>query len=414
MKFVDKRKYDIVVAGGGVAGIAAAVEAARDGKKVVIIDKSTQLGGLATIGLVNLFVPMCNGRGVQVIRGICDEMLQLAKKYGYGDFPSDWENGEPGHNNTLQRLSLRFSAPIYSLALCEYVRQHGIDVMFDTVVTDINATGGHIDSIIVFNKSGHMLYEADMFVDTTGDADILNMLGVPTVTQGNYHTYYAFGTTVENCKTVAETNNMAKLNTSRFGGRANLHGDNHPEGMPLWDGTNADSVTDYLITNQLELLDNIRDEDRRARDITLLPIMPQFRTTRHIDGNYTMTMEDAYKHHEYSVGTICDFANKDFLFEVPYGTLVCDGFDNVITAGRSAAAEGYMWDILRVIPPAIQTGQAAGAAVCQAIDKGVAITDIDIKALQAKLEAEDIMVHFDDALLPEDLNAVDETELEHI
>ncbi|MBR4311371.1 MAG: efflux RND transporter periplasmic adaptor subunit, partial [Akkermansia sp.] len=117
------------------------------------------------------------------------------KKYGYGDFPSDWENGEPGHNNTLQRLSLRFSAPIYSLALCEYVRQHGIDVMFDTVVTDINATGGHIDSIIVFNKSGHMLYEADMFVDTTGDADILNMLGVPTVTQGNYHTYYAFGTT---------------------------------------------------------------------------------------------------------------------------------------------------------------------------------------------------------------------------
>lgn len=414
MKYVDKRKYDVVVAGGGVAGIAAAVEAARCGKKVVIIDKSTQLGGLATIGLVNLFVPMCNGRGVQVIRGIGDEMLRLAMKYGFGELPSDWRNGEPGQNKTTQRLSLRFSAPIYSLALCEYLKENGVEIMFDTIITDVNITGGHIDSVVAFNKSGHLLYEADMFVDTTGDADILHMAGVPTVTQGNYHTYYAFGTTVENCKNVAESGDMAKLNTSRFGGKANLYGDNHPEGMKLWDGTDGDSVTDYFITNQLELLDNIRGEERKSRDLTLLPIMPQFRTTRHIDGNYTMTMKDAYKHHEDSVGTISDFANKDFLFEVPYGTMVCDGFDNVITAGRSAAAEGYMWDILRVIPPAIQTGQAAGAAVCQAIDTGKAITEIDIKKLQDKLESEDIMIHFDDSLVPEDTSKVDATEIDHI
>ena len=408
MKYVDKRKYDVVVAGGGVAGIAAAVEAARCGKKVVIIDKSTQLGGLATIGLVNLFVPMCNGRGVQIIKGIADEMLKLSMKYGFGDVPSDWRDGEPGQNNTLQRLSVRFSAPIYSLALCEYVREHGIEIMFDTIITDVNAAGGHIDSVVAYNKSGHILYEADMFVDVTGDADVLNMAGVPTVTQGNYHTYYAFGTTVENCKKVAESEDMAKLNTSRFGGNANLYGANHPEGMKLWDGTDGDSVTDYFITNQLELLDNIRDEDRRSRDITLLPIMPQFRTTRHIAGNYTFTMEDAYKHHEDSVGAICDFTNRDFLFEVPYGTLVCDGFDNVITAGRSAAAEGYAWDVLRVIPPAILTGQAAGAAVCQAIDTKKSITEIDIKMLQEKLAGEDIIIHFDDALVPEDVSKTEE------
>lgn len=414
MKYVDKRKYDVVVAGGGVAGVAAAVEAARCGKKVVIIDKSTQLGGLATIGLVNLFVPMCNGRGVQVIKGIADEMFKLSMKYGFGDVPSDWKNGEPGQNNTLQRLSVRFSAPIYSLALCEYVREHGIDVMFDTIITDVNVSGGHIDSVVAYNKSGHILYEADMFVDVTGDADILHMAGVPTVTQGNFHTYYAFGTTIENCKKVAEAEDMAKLNTSRFGGKANLYGAGHPEGMKLWDGTDGDSVTDYFITNQLELLDNIKDEDRRSRDITLLPIMPQFRTTRHIDGNYTFTMEDAYKHHEDSVGVICDFTNRDFLFEVPYGTLVCDGFDNVITAGRSAAGEGYAWDILRVIPPAIQTGQAAGAAVCQAIDTKKSITEIDIKMLQDKLASEDIIIHFDDALVPQDISKAEEAEIDHI
>ena len=171
MKITDKRKYDIVVAGGGVAGVAAAVEAARAGKKVVLIDKSTQLGGLATIGLVNLFVPLCNGRGVQVIKGIADEMLRLSLKYGFGDVPADWQNGEPGQNNTLQRLTARFSAPIYSLALCEYVREHGIEVMFDTIITDVQMTGGHIDAIVAYNMSGHILYEADMFIDVTGDAD---------------------------------------------------------------------------------------------------------------------------------------------------------------------------------------------------------------------------------------------------
>ena len=69
MEFAKKCKYDVFVAGGGVAGVAAALQAARCNKKAVVIEKSTQLGGLATIGLINLFVPMCNGRGVQIIKG---------------------------------------------------------------------------------------------------------------------------------------------------------------------------------------------------------------------------------------------------------------------------------------------------------------------------------------------------------
>ena len=80
------------------------------------------------------------------------------------------------------------------------------------------------------------------------------------------------------------------------------------------------------------------------------------------------------------------------------------GFDNVITVGRCvAAAEGHAWTVVRVIPPAILTGQAAGAATARAIDEGCAITDIDIKALQRKLEEENVIIHFDDALVPEDI-----------
>ena len=72
--------YDVIVAGGGVAGVAAAVSASRMGKRTLLIEKTIGLGGLATNGLVNLFVPMCNGRGVQIIKGMVEEMLRLSVK----------------------------------------------------------------------------------------------------------------------------------------------------------------------------------------------------------------------------------------------------------------------------------------------------------------------------------------------
>ena len=67
-----KKQYDIIVC-GGVSGVAAAVTAANNGHSVLLIEKSNILGGLATLGLINLFVPMCNGRGRQIIFGLCEK-----------------------------------------------------------------------------------------------------------------------------------------------------------------------------------------------------------------------------------------------------------------------------------------------------------------------------------------------------
>ena len=410
----ETKKYDIAVCGGGVAGAAAAIEAARGGKKAVLIEKATQLGGLATIGLINFFVPMCNGRGVQIIKGMADEFLRLSVKYGFDTIPQDWKNGEPGQGKSEQRLISKYSAPIFSLVLCKELTELGVDILFDSVITDVKVSDGHIDAVNVFNKSGNTLIEADVFVDATGDSDVLYMAGVPTVTGTNFHTYIAFGANIESCKKVCETNDIGKLTTNIHGGVANLYGKGHPEGMPFWDGTNGDDVTNYLIKNQIELFDKIKDQDRKSRDITLLPIMPQFRTTRHIDGNYTLDERDAYKHFDDSVCAICDFERRDFLYEVPYGTMVKDGFDNIIAAGRCTSGRGYAWDVLRVIPPAILTGQAAGAAAIQAVDKKCSVLDIDISELQAKLESENVIIHFDDALVPADTDKIETVDIGHI
>ena len=78
-----KKQYDVIVCGGGVAGVAAAVTTANNGHSVLLIEKSNILGGLATMGLINFFVPMCNGRGKQIIFGLCEKWARLSAQYGY-------------------------------------------------------------------------------------------------------------------------------------------------------------------------------------------------------------------------------------------------------------------------------------------------------------------------------------------
>ena len=394
--------YDIIVAGGGLAGAAAALAAARESKKVLLMEKTINLGGLATIGLVNLFVPMCNGRGVQIIKGMADEFMRMSAKYSWNTIPEEWKNGDPGAD-AKTRLVCKYSANIMIWQLTELLHDAGVELLFDTVVTKPVMENGHCKGLIVENKSGRQFYEAKIVIDATGDSDILYRAGVPTVERGNYHTYYGFKATLESCKKACDSKNIRNIYEYAGGGNIDLYGHNQPADIPLYYGTDVKEVTRYVVNNHIEALNKIKDEDKLSRDVVLIPTMPQFRTTRRIDGDYTLTADDAYKHFDDSISAICDFERRDYLYEVSYRTLVKTGFDNLITAGRSASADGYAWDVLRVIPPAIVTGQAAGLAACQAIDTQKPIFGIDVKTLQDKLESQNVMIHFDDSLIPDDL-----------
>lgn len=401
--------YDVIVAGGGVAGVAAALAARRQGKSVLLLEKAVSLGGLATIGLINFFVPMCNGRGVQIIKGMAEEFLRLSIRYGYDTIPEEWQNGDPGEG-AKTRYVTRYSAAIFSLVLTDLLQKEGIDILYDTVVSKPVMRDGHCEGLILENKSGREYYEGKVIVDTTGDADVLYRAGVPTVQGGNYFTMSSFGADLKSCQAAVESGDIGRMYHGYMGGPSSLYGTGHPEGMPRFKGTNVEDVTDFIIKNHQLMLQKIKDMDRKSRDVIMLPAMAQYRTTRMIDGDSVFSMEDAYKHCETSIGAICDFDRKDYLYEIPYGTLVKTGFDNLITAGRCAGAKNdYSWDILRVIPPAIITGQAAGTAAAMAIDSGKPIYGVDVKGLQEKLEAQNVMIHFDDALIPKDQEDAGET-----
>ena len=97
-----------------------------------------------------------------------------------------------------------------------------------------------------------------------------------------------------------------------------------------------------------------------------------------------------------------DFEHRDFLWEVPYRTLVRTGYDNLITAGRTAAGADYAWDVLRVvIPPAIVTGQAAGLAAAQALETGRAIHKTWMcPGCKKNWKSKNVLLHFEDSWLP--------------
>ncbi|MBO7149111.1 MAG: FAD-dependent oxidoreductase [Clostridia bacterium] len=409
-----KKEYDLIIAGGGVAGVAAAVSARRHGvKKVLLVEKTVNIGGLATTGLINFFVPMCNGRGKQIIFGMAEELLRESVKYGFDSLPDEWKDGEP-KEPTSARYITHYSPWIFSFQLAELLKNEGVELLLDTLVNDVVVEHNIVKGLVLESKSGAEFYPAKYIVDATGDSDIFKRAGAPTVEGKNYFTYVASEVNLDSCKDAYESLDIKRAFVNVHGGPANLYGGKHPENRPYYTGVTKEDVTEYVYENSMVLLERYKNGDRNSRELARIPFMPQFRTTRHIKADYSLKMEDVYVHFDDSIGAINDFDHADKLFEVPYRAMINSEYPNLIAAGRCVSGEGFAWDILRVIPPAIITGQAAGAACAIAVSGDLAIDKVDISKLQNMLEKDNVMIHFDDSLVPENRNSDEKVDIGHI
>ncbi len=396
-----KKEYDVIVSGGGVAGCAAAYSAAKRGCSVLLLEKTNILGGLATTGLINLFVPMCNGRGKQIIFGLAERWARMSAELGLNTIPKEWKNGQPTEY-TEKRYRQHFSPAIFAYQLTEELINSGADLLFDIMALDPVFEGNICRGVITESKGGTEFYACEMLIDTTGDCDVLRRGGVPTVAGENFFTFVTKMITLESCQAAIDKGDVRHAYKNFFGGGINLFGDNQPDDIPRWSGLTVDEVSDYIKRNHLVLLSKLRDTNPKTREIVTTPGMPQFRTTCHIKGDYSLKKSDLYRHFDDSVCVINDFEFRDHLYEVPLRALTRKDYPNVISAGRSADGTGWGWDVLRVIPPAILTGQAAGEAACLAIRSKRGVADVDIRTLQNQLEAKNVMVHFPDEYVPED------------
>lgn len=355
-------RYDVIVAGAGIAGVAASLSAARNGAKTLLIEKGTYAGGLATMGLVAIYLPLCDGCGHQVSFGIAEELLKLSGKYGFSDVPSSWKEG-----NGRDRYETDFSPAAFAIAIDELLEKEHIDVLYDTLVCgcrmeEMQTSEKRIAGVTVENKSGRSFYACSAAVDTTGDADLLWRAGVPTETGDNGLSYWTYTVSREKLRAMSDGEELNPRLWLNFGG-ATESGTDSPIIRRRYDGTDAKDVSDFLKDGR-KCLRKTFLEDGKGKDnlILTLPAMAQFRTTRHLAGDYCLTEADENAHFEDSVGCIADFRVSGPVWEVPYRSIVRKDHPNLFTAGRSIAASGKAWMKTRVIPGAAVTGQAAGAA----------------------------------------------------
>ena len=384
--------YDVIVVGGGVAGVAAALAAARNGSKTLLIEKGAVLGGLATAGHVVFYLPLCDGRGHKVISGISEELLHASIKYGYDDLPEEWAD-RPWEADTTKRYRTKFNAAAFVMSLDELVQEAGIDILLDTVFCDVLMNNGCCEAIIVENKSGRQAYRCKAAVDATGDADVFARAGAECVEQDNHLTYWAYCAANTDSETLSDGGSAES--SIKVWAKGNFNGSDLPPGLRKYRGTNVQDVTEFLIEGRKQALDKIKEDPKLV--FTSFATQAQFRTTRRIKGMHTLRTEDAGKHFDNSIGCTGVWNVPCPVYEVPFGTLKSETVKNVFAAGRIiSTANGHGWEISRPIPTCAMTGQSAGSAAAVFAHNGA---DVPIDALQDMLKKDGQLLTLNDALV---------------
>jgi len=388
---------DVLVIGGGIAGVAAAVAASRNGVGVTLIEKSIVLGGLATLGHVCIYLPLDDGIGHKIYGGLAEELLYTSIKYGFNNLPECWRHGRKYVENPPGRYKTHFNIPSCVVALDELMEQENVNVVFDTCFCAPIMEGDTCRGVIVENKSGRTAYLAKMVVDASGDADVFYRAGAKCETQKNIVSHWGFELDFDTMKKGMDAGDILKaLNLRWLGLRPDR--DNKGSDLPMIDGTTSAGVNEYIRISRSLAREHLKKNQRPDYTMLTMPFMPQFRMTRRIIGKEEMPLVPG-EHLEHSIGCVIHSLEAPAaVYEFPYEGLIDSRITNIAAAGRIVSAGGRGWEIMRFIPACVLTGQAAGTAAALAIKTGRNLQNLDVAALQQNLEATGVMIHMDEEL----------------
>lgn len=384
-------KYDVIIVGGGMAGVGAALAARRHGCKVLIIEKSVMLGGLATLGFIAYYLPLCDGRGKKVTGGIAEELLYLSIKYGYNTLAPEWRDGKG--IGAKKRYTSIFSPPEFVYAMDELMTAEGIDLLFDTVFCIPVMKGNTCQAVIVENKTGRGAYSAKMFVDASGDADLVFRAGAKCVEEKNYIAFWFYNTDLKKMQRAVEKGDVKKGISLEWRGRF-LKDGSYTLGRKEYKGTDARDITRFILNGRKILKKEIAKNRKNKGSLIALPGMAQYRRTRRLQGMYRLKDKDALRSFDDSIGCTGHWLKPGIVYEIPYRTLVTKDFPNLFATGRAISASGDAWEATRIIPPAVLTGQAAGTAAAMAIQKKYPAATVPIHDLQKDLESTGVILHY--------------------
>lgn len=383
--------FDVLVAGGGLAGVASAVAAARAGARTALVEKSFVVGGLATAGLITWYSPLCDGADTQVTFGLAEEFLHAGLRYGPGHVDGGWSDKAAREPGSGRYQSFFQPAPMV-LALEEMLTDAGVTILYDTRACAPLLESGSVVGVEAENTEGRLSLRASCTVDATGDALVAHRAGAPCragIPQDL--TMQVFEAQVPRADCDAETPD------GPFIARRKLEGLVPEDALPdeAYDGTSATALTRFIVDGRRIAREHYASrqaelgaDGRQRLYPILIPSMPQFRMSRCIQGRRTLHWDDHKRTIDDSVGLTANWygKNQGEVWQIPYGVLLPEQVGGLLAPGRHASAgDRGAWDMLRIIHCCVLTGEVAGVAAAMAVAHGVSPHQLEVSLLQARL-----------------------------
>lgn len=406
------KKYDLAVIGGGFAGTAAALAAARSGAKVLLVEKSNCLGGAATNCLVTPFMPYwteINGTRVDLSAGIFKEI----------------------HDRLEERHAMRkesFLEEELKYILTEMVMDANVDLLFHAYIFKVYKEGDRITSVTVATKSGEMQIDAEYFIDATGDAQLAYLAGCPTI-QGRTSDQLCQPMTL--CFRVGNAD-VEKFYASReklkivhreyleagklINPRENILVFRTPVKNVLHFNTtrvvkknpvSPQEVTEaeVLARKQVyEIYEFMKEHADGLEDSFLMMTASEIgvRESRMIVGDYVLTEQDCRNcikfadaiaacnydidiHNPEGTGTSHYYFPAGAYYTIPYRSLIPHGAENLLVAGRCISSDHGAQASYRIMPVVCCIGEAAGTAMGLAVAHHCSVREVNIPQLQEEL-----------------------------
>ena len=411
-------EVDVLVIGGGIAGVASAVCAARFGTKTMLVERYAYLGGLVTGAMVLQMNDMCDDNEV-VIAGLANELIDRLDSLGgvvkpaaddlFKSSPALYDKykwwgalekyGEAYPDKVLYRPIVDVECTKY--ALQQLVEEAKVKVRYHSIFTNAITEGDTITGAVFYSKAGYYAVKAKIVIDATGDGDVFTGAGAEYA-RGNFiitssHFMGNVDTEAMQLYSKEDPEQFKEINKQV----REIYGVSWLEWMAftvnpgvVWcdcphftkkDGLSIEDLTEVEFEGRRRIwkaLNFLRRNMPGFENAYIAKVGDQtgVRQTRLLVGEYVMTSIDIKNKVRFK-----DSVGRGGKYTYPYRSLVPIKLDGLLAVGRHFSVKPSAQVQAREWPPCLVTGQAAGTAAALALSRGVRLRDVDISELQQKL-----------------------------